>query len=442
MTMLITIVIFGISALLTRADFIYTDFNETTGLHFIGDAGTTNCFVNSVNAYGEKQGLADTFNQEAVKERGENTDLIKESTVETNLALYNAEIEKGQAGFLHRSDTITAPSRCSVRARLTPSGPSKTGGLWFLNKVPVLNGFDTQFTFQISDHSKECVLVKDQYFSKIHHRTCSVHGGDGFAFVIHSDPNKLEALGDNGSQMGFGGIENSLAIAFDTWTNPGEDTMFADHVSIQSKGTRPNSAVEDGLLGIPRFHDLADGEIHRARIVYYGDLRPQYFDKLIASDSLLPYLKDNGEQKRVGTLLVFLDNGIANDIPLMALPINLSLLLELPDDKAFVGFTSSTGRFYEKHDILSWTWCDQEPCDETIKDKFDYHQQSKYFSSSIREFAPGAGYGGGDASDKFPTKNRSPDTTSFELPLQHFSTDRNIGLAEDAASQIPPYTLY
>ncbi len=64
----------------------------------------------------------------------------------------------------------------------------------------------------------------------------------------------------------------------------------------------------------------------------------------MASDSLLPYLKDNGEQKRIGTLVVFLDEGVASGVPLLALPINLSLLLDLPIDKAYVGFTASTGR--------------------------------------------------------------------------------------------------
>jgi hypothetical protein len=100
----------------------------------------------------------------------------------------------------------------------------------------------------------------------------------------------------------------------------------------------------------------------------------EYLDKLVASESIFKYLKDNGEQKRVGTLVIFLDEGVEQDLPLMAMPINLSLLLDLPDDKAFVGFTSSTGRFYEKHDILSWHWCDQEPCMAAVKSDFDYHQ--------------------------------------------------------------------
>ena len=87
-------------------------------------------------------------------------------------------------------------------------------------------------------------------------------------------------------------------------------------------------------MGVPRPHDLADGNIHLARITYFGDLQPQYLNKLVASDSLIPYLMDNGEQKRVGTLVVFMDDGIESDTPVLALPINLSLLLHMPIDKA------------------------------------------------------------------------------------------------------------
>lgn len=192
---------------------------------------------------------------------------------------------------------------------------------------------------------------------------------------------------------------------------------------------------------MPRAASLADGAIHLARITYYNDLQPQYFDRLVASDSLLPYLKDNGEQKRVGTLLVYIDEGIETDTPLMALPINLSLLLKLPIDKAYVGFTSSTGRFYEKHDILSWVWCDQPPCDAPTLDDFDYHQTSRFSTTRVRRFTPGPGFGGGDT-EKFPTKHKSPDTSTFALPVSSFSKSRNTGLADDAEQQIPPNTLY
>lgn len=163
---------------------------------------------------------------------------------------------------------------------------------------------------------------------------------------------------------------------------------------------------------------------------------------MVASDTLLPFLKDNGEQKRVGTLVVFLDDGVASNDPLLAIPINLSLVLDLPDDKAYIGFTSSTGRFYEKHDLLSWVWCDQEPCQTPEKSEFDYHQTSKFSSTVLRQFVPGDGFGSGGGEGGFPTKNESPDTSPWELPVQHFSESRNIGLAADAQSQVPPNTLY
>lgn len=364
--------------------------------------------------------------------------MISESSVSTNA---DDETDNPLAGFIHRSDTKPAPKDCAVRARLTPSGPSKAGSIWFLEPMPVNNGFDTYFTFQITDHSKQCTLNKDQYFSKKHHQTCSVHGADGFAFVIQNSPvNATSIVGEVGGQMGFGGIQNSLAIAFDTWQNQGSDTVGVDHISIQSLGQAANDALEPGLLGVPRATSLADGKTHLARITYYDSLKPEYLDKLVASDTLLPYLKDNGEQKRVGTLVIFMDEGVASGEPLMALPINLSLLLDLPVDKAYIGFTSSTGRFYEKHDILSWVWCDQEPCDTPEKRTFDYHQSSKFSSVLVQRYQPGEGYGGGDTSGGFPIKNKSPDTEPWVIPLTGSNTSE--GLYSEASIQVPPNTLY
>jgi hypothetical protein len=86
---------------------------------------------------------------------------------------------------------------------------------------------------------------------------------------------------------------------------------------------------------------------------------------------LVPFLKDNDENRRLGTFLVFIDEGITNDEPILAIPINLSVLLRLPQDQAFVGFTASTGLKWEKHDILSWIWCDQVPCSKAQVSSFE-----------------------------------------------------------------------
>lgn len=199
-----------------------------------------------------------------------------------------------------------------------------------------------------------------------HHRSCAVHGGDGFAFVIHNDDkNETHAIGGDGENLGYGGIPNSLAIEFDMWTNvntQGSDDLFQDHISIHSASIQPNSPGSSTALGFSRVVDLADGKRHTARVKYLPYLDAKYLGSMTANTNLLPHLKDNGEGRRLGTLIVFLDDGIEADEPILAIPLNLSVLLNLPQSLAFVGFTSSTGLKWEKHDIIRWRWCESDNC--------------------------------------------------------------------------------
>ena len=113
-----------------------------------------------------------------------------------------------------------------------------------------------------------------------------------------------------------------------------------------------------------------------------------------ASEALLPFIKDNGlcrafahvltplsflwtrfvhqfandllfagEGKRIGTLAVYYDD---DDFPILALPINLSVLLKLDQGRALLGFTAATGLTWEKHDILSWQCCEEPPCNVSV----------------------------------------------------------------------------
>lgn len=131
----------------------------------------------------------------------------------------------GTAGFGHRDDYKPSKStRCAGRVRLNPSGPSKRGSVWHRLPLTVMTGFETSFTFQISDHSRECSTHKDPSFSTQLYESCATHGGDGFAFVLQRDPNGTSALGADGRGLGYEGIENSLAVEFDTWYNPDTNT--------------------------------------------------------------------------------------------------------------------------------------------------------------------------------------------------------------------------
>ena len=282
--------------------------------------------------------------------------------------------------FGHRDiHEAAAIAGCSNRIRLTPSHPSKAGSVFYESRVPILRGFETSFTWQITDQSVECVDHVDKAYSTEKHKACAVRGGDGFAFVIHGDPEEANAMGGDGEQLGYGGIRNSLAIEFDTWTNTdtqGSDDVFTDHISIHSGGPLlANSSNQSTALGYWRQHNVADGKVHRCRIQFLPYVETRYYELMTANEQLLPYLKDNGEGRRIGTLAIFVDGGISEDRPMLAIPINLSLLLDVPQSLAYVGFTASTGRRWETHDILNWEWCHSDGCqgdpDERVKFEVD-----------------------------------------------------------------------
>lgn len=184
-------------------------------------------------------------------------------------------------------------SYCNLLSRLTASQPNKLGSVWRTVRDPLLSGFETGFTFQISDHSRNCRTVRDPSFMQLY-QSCTVHGGDGFAFVIQNDRQRTKTIGKRkGSAMGYGGIRNSIAIEFDTWFNDNTGDMWEDHVSVQVSGPpnfrRPivdrveGRPIEDPVtteflqnpeltpdattkVGSAKNTTLGDGKIHLAKI--------------------------------------------------------------------------------------------------------------------------------------------------------------------------------
>eukprot|EP00644_Phytophthora_capsici_P000346 jgi/Phyca11/5095/fgenesh1_pm.PHYCAscaffold_4_\ len=261
-------------------------------------------------------------------------------------------------GHRDRFEASEERNRCPVRLRLTASQPHQVSSVWYAQQLPVLQGFETRFTFQITDQSRRCFEVKDQNF------------------------------GLRDSSMGFTGLKNSLAIEFDSWFNDdstGED-VFYDHVAIYSRGQSSNSDTERARISAAAVHDLADGKVHVVKIRYYPELKYEYVPYFSATTNLPKFIKDISEGRRVGTLLVFMDDGITNDKPILAIPINLAATLRLDSDEAFVGFTASTSSSWQKHDILGWYYCTEPPCldqyDTVMTFDFDYNEQSMLSTAS------------------------------------------------------------
>jgi Legume lectin domain len=210
--------------------------------------------------------------------------------------------------------------------RVTPAEETQAGSAFFTEKVALKDGFETTFTFQITEAQEP--------------------GADGFAFVIQNSSPR--ALGSPGSGLGYGvadagedAIARSLAVEFDTFSlkeagAEGED--FGDpngnHISVHSRGAEPNHVDESYSLGtvtegLPSFKD---GKPHKVKVSYTPGSLKIYVDSM---------------EKPVQTLAIKLDafsgKGFQNASVLDA------------DGKAWVGFTAGTGGLWENHDILSWT---------------------------------------------------------------------------------------
>jgi hypothetical protein len=72
-----------------------------------------------------------------------------------------------QAGFGHRTTVAASPDadmqQCAVRVRLVPSLPHKAGAVWYHVPLPVMRGFETQFTFQVCVLSHAVYVCSNKY---------------------------------------------------------------------------------------------------------------------------------------------------------------------------------------------------------------------------------------------------------------------------------------
>ncbi len=126
----------------TLSDFLYADFNKTTGLVFNGAASPTAC-AGASNSVLETNS---TSEQSRINQYGHTATTDEFSTVETiphNSS--NDDIAVRYSVFGHRLEfdvDAATTGGCRSRLRLTPSHPSKAGSVWYDSRVPVVSLFD------------------------------------------------------------------------------------------------------------------------------------------------------------------------------------------------------------------------------------------------------------------------------------------------------------
>ncbi|KAI8987378.1 hypothetical protein BDF20DRAFT_910008 [Mycotypha africana] len=197
--------------------------------------------------------------------------------------------------------------------RLTKAVPDQRGAAFCKHPIPLNDGLEAlevEFKFRITDQNG----------------LPAFNGADGFAFVIQGQSE--DALGSGGCELGYGGIQYSLAIEFDTYQSSDRCAdPSGNHISIHARNPPlGNSAHHDYSLGhTSRIPSLQNGSWMKALV------------RLIVNGTIEVGLAENSDDKFIQVLKVtghnFLD-------------------YLLPKEKAWVGFSASTGGLSQAHDII------------------------------------------------------------------------------------------
>ena len=251
--------------------------------------------------------------------------------------------------------------------QMTAPLQTQASSMWFGVPQKVSSGFSTYFTFKFTPNATSYATADGIAFVVQN----ATGGGAGPACSeIGSGPT---AVGGDGGCIGYGGIDNSMAIEFDTYHNSWDPIDLPatpnndNHIAIQNCGAGlPNSpdhtgsclvqlnaggvplpAITSSLGGVT----LADGNVHQVVIVYSGPTE--------AIPNLLQIFIDPPFNPGTHTPSVLA-------VPVLSGTYNLAANLNLMNsaaanapaslDSAYVGFTSATGAAFEQHEIMNWTF--------------------------------------------------------------------------------------
>lgn len=264
---------------------------------------------------------------------------------------------------------------CSDKLRLNGPYAHQTGYTFHRTPQTVLSGFTTKFQFQLNDRYLKCRKIRTLLTDTEFYDHCYEKGADGFAFVIKG-PN-VTTIGLGGDSLGYGGIPNSLAIEFDTWWNEDlePNTGMSGHISVQTRGNKTNSASHEFSLANIAIPDLTSSLVKTVLIKYTpGNFSMQSVNEDVYDNDRTSPLSPGhllttqyntkffaGQSGQMGILEVFFQD---LEVPVLSVPVDLGYLLDFPDGKAAVGFTSGTATHFQTHDILQWYFCEGRYCND------------------------------------------------------------------------------
>jgi len=150
-------------------------------------------------------------------------------------------------------------------------------------------------------------------------------GGDGMTFILHADNS---SVGSSGGGMGFGGLNNSFGIEFDTWDNYENNEVSASHIGVNVNGSLSSLAVLDLTNS---FGDLDSPSTFWTAWVEYDGVNND-----------LSVFFNNADVKPGAAILNY----------------NVDLASVIGTSDVYVGFGAASGFAASNHDVHSFAFAD------------------------------------------------------------------------------------
>jgi hypothetical protein len=189
---------------------------------------------------------------------------------------------------------------------ITEDKSGESGSLWYNYMVSLANDFQIEFDVYLGD--KDITGLNA--------------GADGLTFALQGE---CSASGGTGSSMGYGGINNSIAVEFDNYQNSADNNDPADdHIAIVSNGD-VNHSSGNNLAGPATIAAGFEDDAWHSVIISWTQ----------ATNTFEVYFDGSLATSYTGDIVA----NIFNNDPIV-----------------FWGFTAGTGLYYNRHEICVTTY--------------------------------------------------------------------------------------
>ncbi|QDT08363.1 Soluble aldose sugar dehydrogenase YliI precursor [Planctomycetes bacterium K23_9] len=222
------------------------DFQATSGTLYFADGETSKQFtVDILNDSNEES--TETFSVRVSNPNG--ADLLAPRT--SSITILDDDSGLPRYADFNSASGINLNGSASYNSgqlELTGAGNQQAGTAFFDSPISFNDqtSFQSAFTFQIGGGS-------------------GGNGADGMTFLLQNSGQGSEALGQNGSNLGYNTIGQSVAIEFDTSQRPGWD-IAVDSIAVTTNGQVGNAYTQ---VGSP--FDLNNDTLYHAWIDYNGE---------------------------------------------------------------------------------------------------------------------------------------------------------------------------